>query len=47
MNKQAQQLATLTSVVSAQDRLINRRLQRIQLLEKQVSVLCLKWHLIH
>ncbi|KAG7240851.1 hypothetical protein INR49_023425 [Caranx melampygus] len=37
MNKQAQQLATLTSVVSAQDRLIDRRLQRIQHLEKQVS----------
>ncbi|XP_071322860.1 uncharacterized protein [Trachinotus anak] len=37
MGKQAQQLATLTSVVSAQDRLIDRRLQRIEHLEKQVS----------
>ncbi|XP_022600346.1 uncharacterized protein LOC111221244 [Seriola dumerili] len=37
LDKQAQQLASLTSVVSAQDRLIDRRLQRIQHLEKQVS----------
>ncbi|GAA6233954.1 uncharacterized protein LOC108901125 isoform X2 [Lates japonicus] len=35
MDKQARRLASLTSEVSAQDRLINRRLQRIQHLEKQ------------
>ncbi|KAF3702304.1 hypothetical protein EXN66_Car017992 [Channa argus] len=37
MNKQAKQLASLTSEVSARDRLINRRLQHIEHLEKQVS----------
>ncbi|XP_029372363.1 uncharacterized protein LOC115052416 [Echeneis naucrates] len=37
VEKQALQLATLASVVSAQDRLIDRRLRRIEHLEKQVS----------
>ncbi|XP_026196134.1 uncharacterized protein LOC113148604 [Anabas testudineus] len=37
IDKQAQQLASLTSEVSARDRLINRRLQHIEQLEKQVS----------
>lgn len=36
MDKQAQRLASLTSEVSARDRLINRRLQHIERLEKQV-----------
>ncbi|XP_041667381.1 uncharacterized protein LOC121525445 [Cheilinus undulatus] len=37
MNKQARRLASLTLLVSAQDRVINRRQQHIQHLEKQVS----------
>lgn len=37
MDKQARQLASLTSEVSARDRLINRRLQHIEQLEKQVG----------
>lgn len=47
MNKQAQQLATLTSVVSAQDRLIDRRLQRIQHLEQQVGALCFRLYAVY
>ncbi|XP_040915292.1 uncharacterized protein LOC121195721 isoform X1 [Toxotes jaculatrix] len=37
MDKQAKRLSSLTSKVSAQDRLINRRLQRIEHLEKLLS----------
>uniref|UniRef100_UPI0037E950ED angiopoietin-related protein 3-like n=1 Tax=Semicossyphus pulcher TaxID=241346 RepID=UPI0037E950ED len=37
MDKQAQRLASLTSVVSVQDRMIDRRQQHIEHLEKQVS----------
>ncbi|KAM8744394.1 uncharacterized protein AB9X84_018375 isoform 1-T2 [Acanthopagrus schlegelii] len=37
VDKQARRLASLTSLVSAQDRLLDRRLQYIDHLEKQVS----------
>lgn len=37
MEKQARRIATLTSEVSARERMINRRLQHIEHLEKQLS----------